>query len=485
MEDRNRRQRHAKARSKRSPLLIAGITAVVLAVLLFVLVYFANQNIEIQLNGGTEPVTLVYGKDTYQEQGATATVNGKPLEVTIESDLDSTKLGVYKVLYSAQHLWMKVQAEREVRVIDTTAPTITLTTDPTHITKPGEPYQEEGFTAVDDYDGDITAKVERTEANGKVVYKVKDSSGNEAVVEREIKYADVVAPELVLSGNADITLQAGESYKEPGFTATDDVDGDITDRVQITGDVDTNRAGTYTLTYTVTDSFGNKTEATRIIRVNPIKQPSVVEPGGKTIYLTFDDGPGVHTQALLDILAKYNVKATFFLVNTDYNMNSLLNKMVDAGHSIGIHSINHEYSEIYASDEAFFKDLYGMQKIIEDYTGVKTMLMRFPGGSSNRVSLNYCDGIMTRLTQAVQDQGFRYFDWNVSSGDVEISDTETIANNIISGIKGKTNAVVLQHDIYSASVAAVEDVIIWGLQNGYTFRGLTTSSPTCHHPVKN
>lgn len=471
----NRRRKKQKHCFLKSPLGIAAIAAVVASLLLFGLAFFLSMELDLTLNGDAGPIKLVYGKDQYHEAGATATVNGKPVDVVIEGAVNTKMLGIYKITYHAEYLWLSASAEREVHVIDTTAPIITLKYTPGHFTVPGQPYVEEGFVASDDYDGDITSKVERTEVNGKVIYKVKDSSGNECSVEREIYYSDVTAPQIILNGASDITLQAGESYKEPGFTATDDVEGDITDRVQISGSVDTRRAGTYTITYTVTDSYGNTAEVTRIVRVKSIQQPDVVQPGGKVIYLTFDDGPGPHTQRLLDILAKYNVKATFFVVNTDYYMNTLLNNIVKGGHAIGIHSVTHEYDEIYASEDAFFKDLYGMQKIIENYTGVKTMLMRFPGGSLNakiRPGLE-------NLTQSLKDQGFRYFDWHVDSEDWKDKNTEMTVQKIITGIGNKKSVVVLQHDIHSTSVDAVERVIIWGLQNGYTFKPLNTTSPKC------
>ena len=93
---------------------------------------------------------------------------------------------------------------------------------------------------------------------------------------------------------------------------------------------------------------------------------------------------------------------------------------------------------------------------------------------------------MTRLTQAVQDQGFQYFDWNVSSGDAGGAKTaDEVYNNVIKGIGSKKTAVVLQHDIQKFSVEAVERILVWGLNNGYTFQALTPNSPTCHHPVNN
>lgn len=490
MANRDRSRGMFSGMGKKNLLVIAGISAIALALLIFLA---ATLSIELQLtvNGGTDPLTLVYGQDTYQEPGATATANGKEVEVQISGSVDMTKLGTYTIVYKAQYLWKTETVEREVRVVDTTAPVITLQTISGHLTLPGEEYQEEGYTAQDNYDGDITDKVQVRTENDTVYYTVKDSSGNETTVERQIVRADLTPPTISLKGDASITINAGTAYEEPGYTANDNIDGDITDKVVVSGSVNKYHAGTYTLTYTVTDEHGNTGTAQRTVVVKPIQQPNTIAPGGKVIYLTFDDGPGKHTQRLLDLLEQYNAKATFFVVNTGYSMKKTLNAVVDGGHGLAIHTKTHEYSEIYASEEAFFNDLYAMQKIIKDATGITTTMMRFPGGSSNTISKQYCTGIMTQLTKAVQDQGFQYFDWNVSSGDAggvsgtKAEKTAQVVTNVIKGIEGKKTAVVLQHDIWDYSVDAVEQILIWGLENGYTFQALTPNSPVCHHKVNN
>ena len=485
MEKRDKKNGLFAGVGRNNLLLIIGVSAIALA-LLILLAATLSMDLQLTVNGGTDPLTLVYGKDTYQELGATATADGKDVDVQITGSVDMTKLGTYTITYKAQYLWKTKTVEREVRVVDTTAPVIVLKTVPGYMTLPGEEYQEEGYTAEDDYDGDITDKVQVRIENDVVYYTVKDSSGNETTVERQIVRADVTPPTITLKGDASITIKAGNAFKEPGYTASDNIDGDITDKVKISGSVNIYHAGTYTLTYTVTDSHGNTATAKRTVVVKPIGQSSTVTPTGKVIYLTFDDGPGKHTQRLLDLLEQYNAKATFFVVNTGYNMNKLLKAIADGGHGLAIHSKTHEYSEIYSSEQAFFNDLYAMQKLIKDATGITTTMMRFPGGSSNTISKKYCAGIMTQLTKAVQDQGFQYFDWNVSSGDAGgTKDTAQVAANVINGIGNKQYAVVLQHDIHGYSVDAVERILIWGLQNGYTFEALTPNSPTCHHPVNN
>ena len=90
--------------------------------------------------------------------------------------------------------------------------------------------------------------------------------------------------------------------------------------------------------------------------------PTPVSSIGKTVYLTFDDGPSQYTPEILDILDKYGVKATFFVVNGKYN--HIMKDIVDRGHQIGLHCYKHVYSEVYASDEAYFKDLKKIKKYL-------------------------------------------------------------------------------------------------------------------------
>ena len=137
------------------------------------------------------------------------------------------------------------------------------------------------------------------------------------------------------------------------------------------------------------------------------------------------------------------------------------------------------------SEEAFFEDLYACQKLIYDRTGVLTTLLRFPGGSSNTVS-KFNPGIMSRLTVAVQNAGFQYFDWNVDSNDAGGAKTaQEVFENVVNGCASRRVSIVLQHDIKGFSVEAVEKILIWGTENGYRFLALDSSSPGAHHGVNN
>ena len=291
---------------------------------------------------------------------------------------------------------------------------------------------------------------------------------------------DTTAPELTLLGETTLKVIARSEYADPGFSATDDRDGDLTASVQIEGEVDVNWCDSYTLTYTVSDAAGNTATAERVVEV---AQPETVYPEGKVIYLTFDDGPGLYTEELLELLDKYGVKVTFFVCGTKNT--DLYRKIVEAGHTIGAHCYVHDYDVVYKSDEAYFEDLNKILDLIYESTGVHTTLIRFPGGASNKVSM-ICPGIMTRITEKVTNMGYQYVDWNVSAEDSVTKDTVKILNYMVKDTPKWKYPIVLQHpEGRSFSFAAVEDYIVWGLENGYTFLPLTPESPLEQHRVKN
>lgn len=215
-------------------------------------------------------------------------------------------------------------------------------------------------------------------------------------------------------------------------------------------------------------------------------QEQQVNPGNKVVYLTFDDGPGRYTQKLLDILDKYDVKATFFVTNQYPKYQNLIAEEYERGHTVAIHSYSHDYSRIYQSEEAFYSDIEAMNDICEELTGTRATIIRFPGGSSNTISRNYCSGIMSALTRSTASMGYLYADWNVSGGDGgETTSAAQVKANVINGLKANSVSVVLLHDTKGFSVNAVEDIIVWGLANGYTFLPMDNTSPMAHHGVNN
>jgi len=485
-------------------VLILAMVLLLLSAAAVMLWHTYHNGLQLQLVGDAQ-ITQEY-QESFEDPGALAAFNGffydePSVSVTTEGTVNTEKLGTYTLTYSSEYvldlyfftLKSQVSQSRTVVVVDTKAPEIELLTDPDYFTLPGGTYVEEGFVATDNHDGDLTAAVVRTQTDEQVTYKVTDSSGNTTEVSRTIVYSDPIAPELTLKGQQLILVRRGKTYREPGFEAMDNCDGDITDKVVVNGTVDTSKDGTYVLEYSVQDASGNVTTATRTVIVAYVKQVSGLpampdqtpdEPNGHTVYLTFDDGPTYYTHGLLDVLDKYGVKVTFFVVYAD-NV-ELLQRMDAAGHSIGMHSNTHDYHIIYASEEAYFADLYAVQDKIEAAVGYRPTILRFPGGSSNTVSRRYCTGIMTTLTQKVKEMGYRYFDWNGDSRDVaEAKNAGEVYANVAYGMRYAKDCIMLQHDIIGFSVAAVEDIVKWGLVNGYTFAPLTMDSPVCEFKVAN
>lgn len=165
----------------------------------------------------------------------------------------------------------------------------------------------------------------------------------------------------------------------------------------------------------------------------------------RKVYLTFDDGPSHNTELILDILDEYGVKATFFVVGkTDEQSLQTYRRIVDDGHTIGIHSYTHDYSEIYDSVDAYAADLKRIQDLVYETTGVLSRYTRFPGGSSNEVSKVDIRDCISYL----KEQNIEYFDWNVTTMDAAhgVSDADTMAENVLHDIMKHQESTVLMHD---------------------------------------
>jgi peptidoglycan/xylan/chitin deacetylase (PgdA/CDA1 family) len=295
-------------------------------------------------------------------------------------------------------------------------------------------------------------------------------------------------PVILLTGGDAITVNADFTFEDPGVAAWDYLGVDLSDRVTVDGTVTAYLVGDYVLTYAVEDDYGNRTEVKRSVTVVPVQLPKVVMPPKKTIYLTFDDGPSKNTEVLLNILKKYDVKATFFVVG-DRGQKHLIKRAYEEGHSIGIHCYTHVYKTIYANEEAYLADFLAAEKVVQEQTGQYTTIFRFPGGAGNTVSISCNHGIMTRLTKIMEDMGYRYFDWTDSSTDANKNKEHTSAfffsilcNRVMTH---NEYSVILQHDLNADSIVALSQFIPWALKNGYTFLPLDMTSPVVHTKVRN
>lgn len=172
----------------------------------------------------------------------------------------------------------------------------------------------------------------------------------------------------------------------------------------------------------------------------------------RKVYLTFDCVPGENTAAILDTLAKYNTKATFFVVGDASGENAqIYQRIVNEGHTIAMHSFSNSYSDVYKSKDAFTNDLKQISDYISKTTGVTPKYYRFPGGSMNRIS----NVNMDELVKILNSDKIAYFDWNVSAGDTSADYTaDDVVNNVISGVQNYKTSVVLLHDDSNKSTTA-------------------------------
>ncbi len=207
---------------------------------------------------------------------------------------------------------------------------------------------------------------------------------------------------------------------------------------------------------------------------------AVVEPeAAHKVYLTFDDGPSKYTEEILDILDKYDVKATFFVLGkeNEYSI-EMLQEIARRGHTVGMHSYSHKYADVYRSVEDFSADFYQIYSYILENTGIQSTCYRFPGGSSNTIS----DIDMHVFADFLAEQEIEYYDWNVSSGDggSVLLDVDTLVRNATSGIPGNGTSIILMHDAASRpttvealpqiieNILAMEDTVILPITNDTT-----------------
>ena len=175
-------------------------------------------------------------------------------------------------------------------------------------------------------------------------------------------------------------------------------------------------------------------------------------------------------------MKKNNIKATFFVIGQNPDM---YKQIVDQGHAIAIHTYSHEYKQVYASEDAFFQDLYKLRDLIIEKTGVNPKVTRFPGGSSTtRVSKPIKQAIINRLTK----EGYVYQDWNCDSTDAS-GNKVPVEKLVKNGVCNVREVNLLMHDAYAktTTVEALQQIIDAYRAKGYIFETLTVDSPKFQH----
>lgn len=455
---------------------IASIICLSLFILFLSIFYIFINKPTLILNGKKE-ISISLNEE-YKEEGYKIKYYDKndTYLTKITNNINNKKIGTYEVIYELNNQ----QRKRIVNVIDDESPVITLKGNTTTYVCENTKYKEEGYEVTDNYDTNLTEKVIVKGSKDKIIYEVSDLSGNKTRVERKLLYGDITPPVITLNSDK-IAIYKGGNYTDT-YNAIDNCDGDLTSKIKVEGSVDKNKLGTYKVKYSVKDSSNNSSEKTRTVIVSEKKMYV-----GSTIYLTFDDGPSLDiTPKILDLLKKYNIKATFFVINRNSNSDYLIKRAFDEGHTIGLHSGSHNYSKIYQNETTFFNDLAIIENKVIKLTGSSSKIIRFPGGSSNTVSKSYNKGIMTRLVKQVAEKGYIYQDWNVGTGDSGHQDSTKICNSAKKYLSNGTN-IILMHD-YSGNngtYEALKCIIEYGLDRGFSFSKITSSTKQIHHRIGN
>ena len=458
---------------------IIGTICIILGVL-----WLIYGRIEVKLIGD-EKILATYNEE-YHDPGFIITKNDKEMdkdsyEVITNNDIDITKLGEYHLSYDIKYHFLSFHLERIINIVDDVKPDINVSLESIkrdYCTKKDKDKLE--YTIIDNYDGDITDKAVVEEVDDNYIINVSDTNGNENTLSIPIVLTEKPKDVFKLNGNSTVYVTTNSKYSDSGVTYTDGCGNKLNDKVNTVNNVNTSKNGEYTVTY----SIGNNKLTRKVIVYTPSNTSNTGGGSGKVIYLTFDDGPGVYTEKVLNTLAKYNVKATFFVTHQFNGYVPLIKKEYEAGHSVAVHSYTHNWN-IYKSVDAYLNDFNKMNNDILKYTGNYSKIFRFPGGSSNTISRNYSKGVVKAIASKMLNDGYQYFDWDVDSGDAAGASRSKIYSNVVNGAARCSKCIVLMHDIKPNTVNELDNILKTLTSKGYKFGTLSVNSPTVHHAIAN
>ncbi len=402
--------------------------------------------------------------------------DGKISDIKINSkNVKIGELGEYTVIFQYQD----EKAEMKLKVVDTKAPRVqlkNLTIAQNQNIKAEDLVKkivDETKTKVsfaNHYDFSTVGQLQ-------VQVVVQDEAGNRTTEKATIEVVkDEKAPVIVANS---FSVKKGDKVDLLKYvTIRDDYDQNPKLVIEKNG-FDVNKNGTYTIKYIATDFSGNKSEK----EVKVFVKDKVVE---KIVYLTFDDGPSKFTPQVLEILKKYDCKASFFITGMNSSYYKYIKVAHNQGHTIGLHTFSHKYNKVYASINEYFKDLDKIGQLAKEYIGFVPKYIRFPGGSSNTVSRRHTKGIMTKLTKMVEEKGYQYYDWNAENGDgyTKMDKSEMIRRATSSS---SNQVMILMHDANGkqSTVDTLPTIIKYYQDRGYVFKAIDDSTPIYHQHVNN
>lgn len=385
------------------------------------------------------------------------------------------QLGEYIVIYDYQD----EQVELKLKVVDTIAPKVKLKE-----LKIAQNQKVEASDFIEKITDSTKTKISfQDQYNFSKIGKqnieiiVEDEGGNKTVEKTVVDIVkDDIAPTII--GNS-FAVKVGEKVDlEKCVLVKDDYDNDPQVTIE-KNDFDIEKLGTYHIKYIATDFAGNQSEKTLQVTVKKSDEEKVV-------YLTFDDGPSKYTPQVLEILKKYNCKASFFVTGMNPKYRQYIKIAHEQGHTIGLHTYSHSYKTVYSSVDAYFDDLNKVGNMVKEYIGFVPKYIRFPGGGSNTVSKKYTKGIMTKLTKMVIDKGYQYYDWNAENGDgyTRMSKSQMIKRATSSS---KNHIMLLMHDANGKqnTIDTLPTIIEYYQKRGYVFKAIDETTPIFHQHVNN
>jgi peptidoglycan/xylan/chitin deacetylase (PgdA/CDA1 family) len=215
------------------------------------------------------------------------------------------------------------------------------------------------------------------------------------------------------------------------------------------------------------------------LRPEKIELKKFITPAKPTVYLTFDDGPSMQTPKVLDLLKDEGIKASFFVLGKMAEEHpEFLKRMVKEGHTLGNHTYDHIYKNLYGDIAEFWRQIQKTENILSDICGVTPELVRAPGGTYiNFNAFYYYD---------MDEAGYTVMDWNMDSADSTRAGIP--AQEILDHIKSsalKHEVILLLHDGagHSETVKALPEIIAYFKKQGYVFAPLTNTVKPIQFPL--
>jgi len=249
--------------------------------------------------------------------------------------------------------------------------------------------------------------------------------------------------------------------EENEYPPTDETETDYVLDVPTTEDSDEFE---YWVEITSDDELEDATDETEIV---------IEDWPERVVFLTIDDGPGEYTAMLLDVLYEEGVPAIFFLWgdrildDVSYSQ-ALMERMLEEGHYIGLHTMTHSYHTLYVGSEApsrFVNEMFELQELIYELVGHQTYLCRAAYGMMT--------GFRREHFVAVDDAGLTCIDWNIDPQDWRsYRDAQLIYEHVVQQVERlnfPSEVVIVLHE-FDRTAAALPAIISFLHEHGYTFK---------------